>query len=127
VTPAMQETAARVERAAGSPRRAAMKQRFVLAVDVRDVLPAIAVPTLVVQSVESPGVRVGEVELRGDDVGGIAVHTAARVAALAGPGEVLVSQTVRDLVAGSGLEFSDRGLHHLKGVPGEWRLFALAP
>jgi len=72
------------------------------------------------------GVHCGEVELRGDDVGGIAVHTAARVASLAGPGEVLVSQTVRDLVAGSGLEFADRGLHQLKGVPGDWRLFALA-
>jgi len=269
-TPEVQEVAARVERAAGSPRRAVMKQRFVLDVDVRDVLPAITVPTLVVQSLQSTGVRVGhgeylaghipgarylevagghwpwmtedaerlmdeietfvlqatgthvaaepdrvlmtvaftdivgstemaarigdrrwrellevhdsvgrrevtaargrvvkstgdgllatfdgparavhaveaierslaplglelrggvhcgEVEVRGGDVGGIAVHTAARVAALAGPGEVLVSQTVRDLVAGSGLTFDDRGLHRLKGVPGDWRLFALA-
>jgi class 3 adenylate cyclase len=72
------------------------------------------------------GVHCGEVEVRGDDVGGIAVHTAARVASLAGPGEVLVSQTVRDLVAGSGLAFEDRGLHRLKGVPGDWRLFALS-
>jgi class 3 adenylate cyclase len=269
-SPEMQQVAARVEHAAGTPRRSVMKQRFVLEVDVRDVLPAIAVPTLVAQSRENPqvrtghgrylaehirgarylevagghwpwmtedagllmdeiesfvreatgtrgvaepdrvlmtvaftdivgstemaarigdrrwrellevhdsvgrrevgaargrvvkstgdgllatfdgparavqaveateralepvglqvrgGVHCGEVELRGDDVGGIAVHTAARVASLAGPGEVLVSQTVRDLVAGSGLAFEDRGLHRLKGVPGDWRLFALS-
>jgi class 3 adenylate cyclase len=73
------------------------------------------------------GVHTGEVELREDDIGGIAVHAAARVAALAGPSEVLVSSTVRDLVVGSGLEFEDRGLHALKGVPGEWRLFAVEP
>jgi class 3 adenylate cyclase len=69
------------------------------------------------------GLHTGECELIGDDVGGIAVHIGARVAALATPGEVLVSQTVRDLVAGSGLAFEDRGLHRLKGVPDEWRLF----
>jgi class 3 adenylate cyclase len=57
-------------------------------------------------------------------VRGIAVHTGARVAALAGPGEVLVSSTVKDLVAGSGLRFEDRGEHALKGVPGAWHLFA---
>jgi class 3 adenylate cyclase len=73
------------------------------------------------------GVHTGEVELRDSDIGGIAVHAAARVAALAGPSEVLVSSTVRDLVVGSGLEFEDRGLHALKGVPGEWRLFAVEP
>jgi class 3 adenylate cyclase len=72
------------------------------------------------------GVHTGEVELMGDDLGGIAVHTGARVAAEAGPGEVLVSSTVRDLVAGSGIAFEDRGVHALKGVPGEWRLFAVA-
>lgn len=71
------------------------------------------------------GVHCGEVELRGEDIGGIAVHTAARVTAQAGPGEVLVSQTVKDLVTGSGLEFADRGVHDLKGVPVEWRLYAL--
>ena len=60
----------------------------------------------------------------GDDVGGIAVHIGARVAAAAAPGEVLVSSTVRDLVAGSGIEFDERGVHALKGLPGEWRLFA---
>jgi pimeloyl-ACP methyl ester carboxylesterase len=72
------------------------------------------------------GVHTGECELFGDKVAGLAVHTGARVASVAGPGEVLVSQTVKDLVAGSGLEFEDRGAHELKGVPGEWRLFAVA-
>jgi class 3 adenylate cyclase len=69
------------------------------------------------------GVHTGEVEVMDDDIGGIAVHIGARVAAVASPGEVLVSSTVRDLVAGSGLDFEDRGAHSLKGVPGEWRLF----
>ena len=72
------------------------------------------------------GLHTGEVEVRGEDVGGIAVHIGARIAAMAGAGEVLVSSTVKDLVAGSGLAFEDRGAHSLKGVPGEWRLFALA-
>ena len=72
------------------------------------------------------GLHSGEVELRGNDVGGIAVHIGARVAALASPGEVVVSSTVRDLVAGSGIGFSDRGRHALKGVPDRWRLFAVA-
>jgi class 3 adenylate cyclase len=58
-------------------------------------------------------------------VGGIAVHIAARVTTIAAPGEILVSSTVKDLVAGSGIEFSDRGVHDLKGVPGGWRLFAV--
>jgi class 3 adenylate cyclase len=71
------------------------------------------------------GLHSGEVELRGDDVGGIAVHIGARVAALAQPGQVLVSSTVKDLVAGSGLSFSEAGEHTLKGVPGTWRLFAV--
>jgi class 3 adenylate cyclase len=72
------------------------------------------------------GLHTGEVEQRGDDIGGIAVHTAARVQALAGPGEVLVSRTVTDLVAGSGIDFEDRGEHELKGVPGTWRLYSVA-
>lgn len=71
------------------------------------------------------GLHTGECEVMGADIGGIAVHIGARVAALAGPGEVLVSGTVKDLVAGAGLEFQERGLHTLKGVPGEWRLFAV--
>ena len=69
------------------------------------------------------GLHTGEVELIGDDIGGIAVHIGARVAAAAGAGEVLVSSTVRDLVAGSGIQFADLGAQPLKGVPGEWRLF----
>ena len=72
------------------------------------------------------GVHTGEVERVGDGVAGIAVHIGARIGALAQPGEVLVSGTVRDLVAGSGLEFRDRGIHELRGVPGEWRVFAAA-
>jgi len=71
------------------------------------------------------GLHTGEIELRNEDVGGIAVHIGARVAAAAGPAEVLVSSTVKDLVAGSGLRFADRGAHTLAGVPGEWRLFAV--
>jgi class 3 adenylate cyclase/pimeloyl-ACP methyl ester carboxylesterase len=72
------------------------------------------------------GLHTGECEVRGDDIGGIGVHIGARVSALAGPNDVLVSSTLRDLVIGSGLEFEDRGTHTLKGVPGEWRLFAVA-
>ncbi|WP_029118179.1 adenylate/guanylate cyclase domain-containing protein [Mycobacterium sp. URHB0044] len=72
------------------------------------------------------GLHTGECEIRGDDIGGIAVHIGARVGALAGPNDVLVSSTLRDLVFGSGLEFEDRGAHQLKGVPGEWHLFAVA-
>ena len=71
------------------------------------------------------GVHTGECERIGDDLGGLAVHIGARVGAAAGPGEVLVSQTVRDLVVGSGIQFEDRGSTNLKGVPGDWRLFAV--
>ena len=71
------------------------------------------------------GLHTGECEVIGEKLGGISVHIGARVAALAKPGEVLVSSTVRDLVAGSGLSFRDRGVQPLKGVPGEWRLFAV--
>lgn len=71
------------------------------------------------------GLHTGELEVRNGDVGGIAVHIGARVAALAGPGEVLVSRTVTDLVAGSGLTFAERGDHELKGVPGHWGLYAV--
>jgi class 3 adenylate cyclase len=71
------------------------------------------------------GVHTGECELRGKDLAGIAVHIGARVAALAGPSEVLVTSTVRDLVNGSGIDFDDRGLHALKGVPGEWQILAV--
>jgi class 3 adenylate cyclase len=70
------------------------------------------------------GVHVGECERRGDDLAGLAVHIGARVCSVAEPGEVLVTSTVRDLVAGSGLEFADRGRHTLKGLPGEWTILA---
>ncbi|MFL5750342.1 MAG: adenylate/guanylate cyclase domain-containing protein, partial [Chloroflexota bacterium] len=69
------------------------------------------------------GIHTGECEVIDNKVGGIAVNIGARVASLAGPGEVVVSQTVKDLVAGSGLQFEDRGEHELKGVPDRWRLF----
>jgi class 3 adenylate cyclase len=70
------------------------------------------------------GLHTGECERRGDDIGGIAVHIGARIAALAKGREVLVSSTVKDLVNGSGIEFRERSTHPLKGVPGEWTLFA---
>jgi class 3 adenylate cyclase len=69
------------------------------------------------------GLHTGEVELEGNEVRGIAVHIGARVGALAGPSEVLVSQTVKDLVAGSGLTFEDAGEHDMKGIPDRWRLY----
>jgi class 3 adenylate cyclase len=72
------------------------------------------------------GLHTGECETRGADVAGVAVHTGARVASLASAGEVLVSSTVKDLVAGSRIKFVDRGTHALRGVPGEWRLFAVS-
>jgi class 3 adenylate cyclase len=71
------------------------------------------------------GLHTGECEVVGEKMRGVAVHIGARVAALAGPGEVLLSRTVKDLVAGSGLTFEERGTHMLKGVPGEWQLFAV--
>jgi class 3 adenylate cyclase len=70
------------------------------------------------------GLHTGECEVMGEDIGGIAVHIAARVSAQAGSGEVLVSRTVKDLVAGSGIQFEDRGVHTLKGVPDSWQLYA---
>jgi class 3 adenylate cyclase len=92
---------------------------------------AVSCAAEIVEGVESLGMRVragvhtGECELRDDDVAGIAVHIAARVMNAAGPGEVLASSTVKDLVIGSGLRFADRGAHTLKGVEDEWRLYAL--
>jgi class 3 adenylate cyclase len=93
---------------------------------------AISCARQILDSSEPLGIRVraglhtGECEIIGDDVGGMAVNIAARVSALAGPGEVLVSRTVKDLVVGSGLEFEDRGAHELKGVPDTWQLHAVA-
>jgi class 3 adenylate cyclase len=89
------------------------------AMAIRDAVQALGIEV-------RAGLHTGECEIRGDDIGGIAVHIGARVSALAGPNDVLVSSTLRDLVIGSGLEFEDRGAHDLKGVPGEWRLFAVA-
>lgn len=71
------------------------------------------------------GVHTGEVEVRGEGIAGMAVHIAARVEALAEPRQILVSRTVVDLIVGSGIETTDRGEHVLRGVPGEWRLFAV--
>ena len=70
------------------------------------------------------GVHTGEVEVRGEDIGGFAVHVGARIASVASAGEVLTSRTVKDLVAGSGISFASHGIHELKGVPGEWELYA---
>ena len=89
------------------------------AMAIRDAVQALGIEV-------RAGLHTGECEVRGDDIGGIAVHIGARVSALAGPNDVLVSSTLRDLVIGSGLEFEDRGAHQLKGVPGEWHLFAVA-
>jgi class 3 adenylate cyclase len=70
------------------------------------------------------GIHTGEIERRENDIAGLAVHLAARIAALANAGEILVSRTVRDLVVGSSLRFSERGEYDVKGVPGSWQLFA---
>ena len=71
------------------------------------------------------GLHTGEIEHRGDDIGGLAVHICQRVLAAASPAETVVSSTVKDLVAGSGVEFEDRGEHELKGVPGAWSVLAV--
>jgi class 3 adenylate cyclase len=88
------------------------------AMAIRDAVQALGIKV-------RAGLHTGECEVRGDDIGGIGVHIGARVSALAGPNDVLVSSTLRDLVIGSGLEFEERGTHQLKGVPGEWHLFAV--
>ena len=90
------------------------------AMAIRDAVQALGIEV-------RAGLHTGECEVRGEDIGGIGVHIGARVSALAGPNDVLVSSTLRDLVIGSGLEFDERGAHTLKGVPGEWHLFAVAP
>ncbi len=88
------------------------------AMSIRDAVQALGIEV-------RAGLHTGECEVRGDDIGGIAVHIGARISALAGPNDVLVSNTLRDLVIGSGLEFEERGAHQLKGVPGEWHLSAV--
>ena len=87
--------------------------------EIRDALRPLGIEVRV-------GLHTGEIEMRGSDIGGIAVHIAARVSAVAGPGEIVVSSTVKELVVGSGIEFEDRGQHALKGVPETWKLFAVA-
>jgi DNA-binding NarL/FixJ family response regulator len=89
------------------------------AVAIREQLRALGIQVRI-------GLHAGEVELRGNDVGGIAVHIGARLTALAAAGDVVVSSTVKDLVAGSGIGFQDRGGHALKGVPGNWQVFTVA-
>ena len=96
-----------------SPRRA-----IECALAIRDTLKAFDIDV-------RAGIHTGEIEIRGDDVAGLAVHIGARVSALAGPGEVFVSGAVPPLLAGSGIEFADQGEHELKGVPGSWKLFAV--
>ncbi|HTA64650.1 MAG TPA: adenylate/guanylate cyclase domain-containing protein [Xanthomonadaceae bacterium] len=88
------------------------------AMAIRDAVQALGIQV-------RAGLHTGECEVRGDDIGGIGVHIGARVSTLAGPNDVLVSSTLRDLVIGSGLQFEERGSYELKGVPGEWRLFAV--
>ena len=88
------------------------------AMAIRDAVQALGIQV-------RAGLHTGECEVRGDDIGGIGVHIGARVSALAEPNDVLVSSTLRDLVIGSGLKFDERGSYELKGVPGEWRLFAV--
>jgi class 3 adenylate cyclase len=89
------------------------------AMAIRDAVQALGIQV-------RAGLHTGECEVRGDDIGGIGVHIGARVSAVAGTNDVLVSSTLRDLVIGSGLAFEERGAHELKGVPGEWHLFAVA-
>ena len=88
------------------------------AVAIRDALKTLDIDV-------RAGIHTGEIEVRGNDIAGMAVHIGARVSALAGPDEVLVSSTVKDLVVGSRVDFTERGEHELKGVPGTWRLFAV--
>jgi len=89
------------------------------AMAIRDAVQALGIEV-------RAGLHTGECEIRGEDIGGIGVHIGARVSALAGANDVLVSSTLKDLVIGSGLEFENRGTHELKGVPGDWQLFAVA-
>jgi len=119
----------------GSPRTTGPSSSIVEVRARRDSVPRAVLPTweewAIREATESLGLRLrtglhtGECEVRGDDLGGLAVHIAARVGAKASAGEVLVSSTVKDLVIGSGIDFADRGEHELKGVPGAWRLFAV--
>ena len=122
VRAALAATAARRSRrsaTASSPPSTAPPARVRCALEVAERSGAAGIPV-------RAGIHTGECERVGADVAGIAVHIAARVLAEAGSGQVLVSRTVTDLVAGSGLRFDSRGLHALRGVPGEWELFQAA-
>jgi pimeloyl-ACP methyl ester carboxylesterase len=146
--PAVQQWWLRMYRAGASPAAARALAEMNMLMDVRPILGSIRTPTLVINLTDGPargvrcaraiveetrqigidirtGLHTGEIEIAGDGVAGIAVHIGQRVSALAAPCEVLVSRTVADLVAGSGLEFEPRGEHELKGVPGRWQLFAM--
>jgi hypothetical protein len=101
------------------PRDVRPQRAIRCAMAIRDAVQALGIEV-------RAGLHTGECEVRGDDIGGIGVHMGARVSALAGANDVLVSSTLRDPVIGSGLEFEERGAYELKGVPGEWRLFAVA-
>ncbi|HEX8135386.1 MAG TPA: hypothetical protein VF880_18390 [Actinomycetes bacterium] len=114
---------AKLLRAGASPRAAQALLRTVLEGDVRPLLPLIQAPTLLLHRRDF---HLPPVELRDGDVGGIAVHIAARVTAAAGPGEVVTSRTVRDLIVGSDITVEDRGEHALKGIDGSWQLFAVS-
>lgn len=116
-------------RLAASPATAAAVVRMLLQLDgparavrcalaIRDGLRGLGIEIRV-------GLHTGETERRGQNVGGMAVHISARIQALAQPGELLVSRTVKDLVAGSALAFTDRGIRQLKGIPEEWQIFAV--
>jgi class 3 adenylate cyclase len=143
---------ARFERMSITPSAFLRIVRMIRDIDVREVLPTIHVPTLVIQRLDDrmttpcqaircahtirasstaagiepcAGVHTGEVELRRGAIGGLSVDVAAAIAALARPGEILVSRTVTDLVIGSGISFADRGTHALSGIPDRWPLFAV--
>ena len=117
----------------GAAVRESLEQGLVGGPHVDAFAPGLAAVCLVASSPSSgmdstiacAGLHTGERELMDGKVAGIAVHTGARVSSFAQPGEVLVSSTVKDLVAGSGISFEERGAHQLKGIPGEWRLYAV--
>ena len=118
-SPGSTDSSSRARVTACSRRSTAQAEQSVAGLAIREAVRGLGLSIRI-------GVHTGEVEVRGDDIGGIAVHTAARVEALAQPDEMLVSRTVADLVAGSDISFTPRGTHTLKGVPGEWQLLAVA-
>jgi pimeloyl-ACP methyl ester carboxylesterase len=116
----------KLERLSASPGAAKSFALLNALIDVSSILPTVRIRTALKQ-IGLPvraGLHTGEIEMRGGDVGGVAVHVAARVMTQSQPDEVLVSRVLTDLVAGAGLTFSARGSHELKGLPGQWELFA---